>query len=159
MTPEEFVDIACQLTDAAGIWGGAASDPLAYVPFDMMFSPDGKTATGYVNGSAFVEQMDLLASGYEQGCFPSANVLDPWAQGRDYFSRGELAMVITDFQDLDQVDNAGINWGSTTPADARRRGAVLLRVERQRGRDGQHRAPRRGGLRRLRDHGGAADPL
>jgi multiple sugar transport system substrate-binding protein len=116
MTPEEFVDIACQLTDAeAGVWGGAASDPLAYVPFDMMWSADGTTATGYVNGPAFVEQMDLLASGYEQGCFPSANVLDPWAQGRDYFSRGELAMVITDFQDLNQIENAGINWGSTAP--------------------------------------------
>lgn len=116
MTPEEFVDIACQLTDAeAGVWGGAASDPLAYVPFDMMWSADGTTATGYVNGPEFVHQMDLLASGYEQGCFPSANVMDPWAQGRDYFSRGELAMVITDFQDLKQIENAGINWGSTAP--------------------------------------------
>jgi multiple sugar transport system substrate-binding protein len=116
MTPDEFVDIACRLTDAEnGVWGGAASDPLAYVPFDMMFSPDGTTATGYVNGPDFVYQMQLLADGYERGCFPSANVLDPWAQGRDYFARGELAMVITDFQDLDKVDNAGINWGSTAP--------------------------------------------
>ena len=24
-------------------------------------------------------------------------------------------MVITDFQDLDKVENAGINWGSTAP--------------------------------------------
>ena len=116
MTPEEFVDIACQLTDAEnGVWGGAASDPLAYVPFDMMFSPDGRTTTGYVNGPDFVHQMDLLASGYENGCFPSANVLDPWAQGRDYFSDGKLAMVITDFQGLKQVENSGVNWGSTAP--------------------------------------------
>jgi len=116
MTPEEFVDIACQLTDAEnGVWGGAASDPLAYVPFDMMFSPDGKTTIGFVNGPDFVHQMDLLAGGYEDGCFPSANVLDPWAAGRDYFSDNKLAMVITDFQGLKQVENSGINWGSTAP--------------------------------------------
>jgi multiple sugar transport system substrate-binding protein len=116
MTPERFVDIACQLTDAAnGVWGGAASDPLAYLPFDMMFSPDGKTATGYVNGPEFVNQMNLLANGYKQGCFPSSNVLDPWEQGRDYFAKGQLAMVITDFQDLDKVEKAGINYGSTAP--------------------------------------------
>ena len=116
MTPEEFVDIACQLTDAEnGVWGGAASDPLAYVPFDMMFSADGRTTTGYVNGPDFVHQMDLLAGGYEDGCFPSANVLDPWAAGRDYFSDSKLAMVITDFQGLKQVENSGVNWGSTAP--------------------------------------------
>jgi multiple sugar transport system substrate-binding protein len=116
MTPERFVEIACQLTDSAnGVWGGAASDPLAYVPFDMMFSPDGKTATGYVNGPEFVNQMNVLANGYKKGCFPSSNVLDPWEQGRDYFAKGQLAMVITDFQDLDKVEKAGINYGSTAP--------------------------------------------
>jgi multiple sugar transport system substrate-binding protein len=116
MTPERFVEIACQLTDAAnGVWGGAASDPLAYLPYDMMFSPDGKTATGYVNGPEFVNQMDVLANGYKQGCLPSSNVLDPWEQGRDYFAKGQLAMVITDFQDLDKVEEAGINYGSTAP--------------------------------------------
>lgn len=114
MTPEEFVDIACQLTDEdAGIWGGAASDPLAYAPFDMMFSPDGRTATGYTNGPAFVHEMETLASGFEQGCLPTANVLDPWEQGRDYFSSGQLAMVITDFQDLQKVEQAGIDYGTT----------------------------------------------
>ena len=114
MTPDEFVDIACQLTDeAAGVWGGAASDPLAYVPFDMMFSPDGRTTEGYMNGPDFVHQFEVLASGYDQGCLPSSNILDPWEQGRDFFASGQLAMVITDFQDLDKVDSAGINWGST----------------------------------------------
>jgi len=116
MTPERFVEIACQLTDAAnGVWGGAASDPLAYLPFDMMFSADGKTATGYVNGPEFVNQMNVLANGYKQGCLPSSNVLDPWEQGRDFFAKGQLAMVITDFQDLDKVENAGINYGATAP--------------------------------------------
>jgi multiple sugar transport system substrate-binding protein len=114
MTPDEFVDIACQLTDeATGVWGGAASDPLAYIPFDMMFSPDGRTAIGYTNGPDFVHQMEVLASGYDRGCLPTSNVLDPWEQGRDYFSQGQLAMVITDFQDLPQVEEAGINYGTT----------------------------------------------
>jgi len=116
MTPEEFVDIACRLTDKEnGVWGGAASDPLAYIPFDMLFSPDGRTATGYANGAEVVHQFEVLASGYEQGCIPSSNILDPWAQGRDFFSKEQLAMVITDFQDLDQVEKAGINYGSTAP--------------------------------------------
>jgi multiple sugar transport system substrate-binding protein len=114
MTPDQFVDIACQLTDEAnGVWGGAASDPLAYLPFDMMWSADGTTATGYVNGPDFVHQFEVLASGYDRGCIPSSNILDPWEQGRDYFSQGDLAMVITDFQDLNKVEEAGINYGST----------------------------------------------
>ena len=34
MTPDRFVDLACQLTDKdKGVWGGAASDPLAYPPW------------------------------------------------------------------------------------------------------------------------------
>jgi multiple sugar transport system substrate-binding protein len=116
MTPEQFVDIACQLTDTAnGVWGGAASDPLAYMPFDMFFSPDGRTTTGYINGPDVVHQFEVLAGGYDQGCIPSSNILDPWEQGRDYFAKGELAMVITDFQDLPKVENAGINYGSTAP--------------------------------------------
>ena len=118
MTPEEFVETACQLTDEAnGVWGGAASDPLAYAPWETFFSEDGRTAE--FSSPAAVEQFEILASGYERGCFPTANILDPWEQGRDYFSRGELGMVITDFQDLDKVEKAGINWGATaspTPA-------------------------------------------
>ena len=118
MTPEEFVDIACQLTDESkGIWGGAASDPLAYVPWETFFSEDGRTAE--FNSPEAVEQFEILASGYERGCFPTSNILDPWEQGRDYFAQEQLAMVITDFQDLDKVESAGINYGSTaspTPA-------------------------------------------
>jgi ABC-type glycerol-3-phosphate transport system substrate-binding protein len=114
MTPDQFVDIACQLTDeSTGIWGGAASDPLAFVPFDMLWSPDGRTATGYVNGPDFVHVFETLARGYEQGCLPASNILDPWEQGRDYFAKGQLAMVITDFLDLKKVENAGINYGTT----------------------------------------------
>jgi multiple sugar transport system substrate-binding protein len=116
MTPEEFVDIACQLTDPANqVWGGAASDPLAYMPIDMLFSADGRTAVGYYNGPEVVHQFEVLVSGYEQGCLPASNALDPWTQGTDFFSKGQLAMVVTDFAGLKKVENAGINYGSTAP--------------------------------------------
>jgi multiple sugar transport system substrate-binding protein len=116
MTPDEFVDLACQLTDAENqVWGGAASDPLAYVPFDMFFSPDGRTATGYYNGPEMIHQFEVLASGFEQGCIPASNALDPWTQGTDFFARGQLGMVVTDFAGLKKVENAGINYGATAP--------------------------------------------
>ena len=130
------------LTDADnGVWGGAASDPLAYIPFDAYVSPDGRTATGYVNGPEVVHQFEVLASGYDEGCIPSSNILDPWEQGRDYFASGQLAMVITDFQDLDKVEKAGINYGTTAPPTPEGDGAVLLRVDGQRRRDGRVRQP------------------
>jgi ABC-type glycerol-3-phosphate transport system substrate-binding protein len=112
MTPEEFVATACQLTDKdKGIYGGAASDPLAYIPWEMLFSADGRTAT--FNSPDVVHQFEVLAQGYNDGCFPTSNVLDPWEQGRDYFIKNQLAMVITDFQDIDKLDKSGINWGTT----------------------------------------------
>ena len=112
MTPEEFIDTACQLTDKAnGVWGGAASDPLAYVPWETFFSEDGRTAE--FSSAESVQQVEVLASGYERGCLPTSNILDPWEQGRDYFAQEQLAMVITDFQDLDKVEEAGIEYGST----------------------------------------------
>ncbi|MFB3738772.1 MAG: ABC transporter substrate-binding protein [Candidatus Velamenicoccus archaeovorus] len=120
MTPERFVEYACRITDEAnGIWGAAVSDPLAYLPWEMFFSPDGTTVEGYVNGPDLVHQFELLASGFERGCMPSSNVLDPWQQGRDYFAKGRLGMVITDFQGLPKIEEAGIDYGSTsspTPA-------------------------------------------
>jgi ABC-type glycerol-3-phosphate transport system substrate-binding protein len=113
MTPEEFVETACQLTDKANeVWGGAASDPLAYVPWETFFSDDGRTAQ--FNSPEAVEQFEILAGGYERGCFPTSNILDPWEQGRDYFAQEQLAMVITDFQDLDKVEKAGIDYGTTS---------------------------------------------
>jgi multiple sugar transport system substrate-binding protein len=115
ITPEQFVDYACQLTDESkGIWGAAVSDPLAYLPWEMFFSPDGTSVEGYVNGPDVVHQFEVLADGYEKGCIPSSNVLDPWQQGRDYFAQGKLAMVITDFQDLPKVEEAGINYGAAS---------------------------------------------
>ena len=151
MTPDEFVDIACQLTDAENeVWGGAASDPLSYMPGDMLYSPDGRTATGYVNGPEVVHQVDVLASGFEQGCFPAPNAVDPWSQGMDYFSKGQLGMVITDFAGLEKVEKAGINYGSTAPPTPEGVDPVLLRVDRQRRRDVVLGAPRRGARRSSR---------
>lgn len=116
MTPDEFVDIACQLTDpAAEVWGGAAADPTAYLPADMLYSPDGRTATGYVNGPEMVHQVETLVDGYEQGCLPASNAVDPWSQGMDYFSRGQLGMVVTDFAGLEKAEKAGIDYGATAP--------------------------------------------
>ena len=113
LTPEQFVDYACQLTDEEnGIWGAAASDPLAYIPWETYFSDDGRTAE--FNSPEAVQSFETLASGYDQGCLPTSNVLDPWEQGRDFFAKGQLAMVITDFQDLPVVEEAGINYGSTS---------------------------------------------
>jgi multiple sugar transport system substrate-binding protein len=116
MTPDQFVDIACQLTDEDNqIWGGAASDPLSYAPADMLYSADGRTATGYINGPEVVHQVDVLASGFEQGCIPAPNAVDPWSQGMDYFSKGQLGMVVTDFAGLEKAEKAGIDYGSTAP--------------------------------------------
>jgi multiple sugar transport system substrate-binding protein len=81
----------------------------------MFYSADGRTATGYVNGPEVVHQVDLLASAYERGCLPASNAVDPWSQGMDYFSKGQLAMVITDFAGLEKAEKAGINYGSTAP--------------------------------------------
>lgn len=114
MTPDEFVDTACKLTDQSkGVWGGAASDPLSYLPWELFFSPDGRTAT--VNSPDMVHQFEVLASGFDRGCIPSSNLLDPWEQGRDFFAQGKVAMVVTDWLDLKKIDNAGINYGTTAP--------------------------------------------
>jgi multiple sugar transport system substrate-binding protein len=116
MTPDEFVDIACQLTDPENeVWGGAASDPMSYLPADMLYSADGRTATGYFNGPEVVHQFEVLASGYERDCIPPTNAVDPWSQGMDYFAGGQLGMVITDFAGLEKAEKAGINYGSTAP--------------------------------------------
>jgi ABC-type glycerol-3-phosphate transport system substrate-binding protein len=112
ITPEQFVEDACKLTDKAkGVWGAAASDPLAYSPWETFFSDDGKTAE--LNAPESVQQFQILASGYDRGCFPTSNILDPWEQGRDFFAQGKLAMVVTDFQDLDKLEKAGINYGTS----------------------------------------------
>jgi multiple sugar transport system substrate-binding protein len=116
MTPAEFVDTACRLSDPANnVWGGGAADPTAFLPWAAFVSPDGRTAVGYVNGPTVVQSFDVLAQGFADGCLPSLNILDPWIQGRDFLAKGQLGMAITDYLGLDVVDAAGVNWGTTTP--------------------------------------------
>lgn len=116
MTVDRFIDTACRLTDPeSGVWGAAYGDPVTWMPWELVVSPDGRTATGYVNGPTSVHVHDVLAGGIREGCAPSLNILDPWEQGADFFARGELAMVVTDFQSLFKIEDRGINYGVTAP--------------------------------------------
>ena len=117
MTPEEFVDIACQLTDAEnGVWGGAASDPLAYVPFDMMFSA-GREDHDRLRERARLRPPDGPARRrLRERMLPQRERPGPLGAGPGLLRRAsKLAMVITDFQGLEQGRERGINWGSTAP--------------------------------------------
>jgi multiple sugar transport system substrate-binding protein len=112
MTVEEFADIACRLTDTAnGVWGTAFGSTI--LPWEMSVSPDGRTAEGYINSPETVHQVDILSGIIRDGCAPTANVMDPWDQGADYFARGALAMAITDFGSTRLIEKAGINYGIT----------------------------------------------
>jgi len=114
MSVEEFVDVACQLTDPENeVWGAAYGDPVTFLPWETVVSADGRTATGFVNSPTSVSAHAVLARGIQEGCAPSLNILDPWEQGTDYFARGQLAMVVTDFQSLNKIENAGVNYGVT----------------------------------------------
>jgi multiple sugar transport system substrate-binding protein len=117
MSVDDFVNLACQLTDKSNqVWGAAYGDPVTWMPWEMVVSPDGRTAQGYVNGPTSVHVHDILAKGIRDGCAPSSNILDPWEQGTDFFAQGKLAMVVTDFQSLFKIEDAGINYGVTAPA-------------------------------------------
>lgn len=114
MTVDEFVDKACQLSHPDDqVWGAAYGDPVTFLPWETVVSEDGRTASGYVNGPASVEAHEVLAKGMQDNCAPSLNILDPWEQGTDYFAQRQLAMVVTDFQSLNKIENAGINYGVT----------------------------------------------
>jgi multiple sugar transport system substrate-binding protein len=114
MNVDQFVADACQLTHPDNqVWGAAYGDPITFLPWETVVSEDGHTATGIVNGPASVEAHQVLAKGIQDGCAPSLNILDPWEQGTDFFARGQLAMVVTDFQSLKKIENAGVNYGVT----------------------------------------------
>jgi multiple sugar transport system substrate-binding protein len=113
MTPQDFFDKACALTDPDNeVWGAGVSDPMAFLPWEVFIDDDARSVEGYVNGELNVSIFEAMGKAVQDGCIPSGNIFDPWEQGRDFFSQGQLAMVITDFQDLDQIDEAGINWGT-----------------------------------------------
>ena len=112
MSVDTFVEDSCALTDEAnGIWGSAYGDPVTWLPWETFVSPDGLTATGYVNGPVSVHDHEVLAKGIVDGCAPGLNMMDPWEQGQDFFAQGKLAMVVGGFQGLEQLEKAGINYG------------------------------------------------
>ncbi len=115
MTLEEFVDIACRLTDEDnGVWGAAYGYPPEVLPWEVEFSRDGRTAI--VNQPLGVSAYDTMAQGIKDGCVPSLGSMDPWEQGADYFADGQLAMVHTDLEAFKKIEKAGINYGVTGPA-------------------------------------------
>jgi ABC-type glycerol-3-phosphate transport system substrate-binding protein len=116
ITIDQFVDTACQLTDSAkGVFGAAYGDPVGWMPWEVLVSPDGRTATGHVNGPASVHAHDVLGRGIREGCAPSLTNFDPWEQGTDFFAAGKLAMVVTDFAGLKKIERQGIDYGVTAP--------------------------------------------
>jgi len=116
ITVKDYVDIACKLTNAdKGVWGTANGDPVTWVPWEVVVSADGRTADGVVNGPTSVSVHEQVASLFINGCAPSLNLMDPWQQGVDFFSEGQLAMVITDFQSLFKIEKAKINYGVAHP--------------------------------------------
>jgi ABC-type glycerol-3-phosphate transport system substrate-binding protein len=116
LTVDQFVDMACQLTDPGNdVYGAAYGDPVGWMPWEVLVSPDGRTATGYVNGAASVHVHDVLGRGIREGCAPSIINFDPWEQGTDFFAAGRVAMVVTDFAGLKKIENQGIDYGVTAP--------------------------------------------
>lgn len=114
MSVDEFVADACKLRDSANnVWGAAYG--FTILPWETIFSADGRTTIGVVNSPQSVSDYGLLAKGITDGCAPSANLVDPWEQGADLFSQGQLAMVVTDFLSLKQIEDAGINYGVMAP--------------------------------------------
>jgi|RhiMetdeSRZDD1v2_1073273.scaffolds.fasta_scaffold134281_2 multiple sugar transport system substrate-binding protein len=112
MTVEQFGDAACKLRNKdAGVWGAAFGETI--LPWEMSVSPDGRTAAGYINSPATAHQYDVLSGIVRNGCAPTANVIDPWEQGADFFARRQVAMVVTDFQSLSKIEKAGVNYGVT----------------------------------------------
>ncbi len=112
MTVDQYAEIACKLTDKdKGIWGTANGDPVTWLAWETVVSPDGRNVLGVVNGPASVHVHEVVAKMIQDGCAPSLNVMDPWQQGVDFFSQGKLAMVITDFQSLFKIEQAKINYG------------------------------------------------
>src|SRR5262245_42509053 len=110
MTVDQFIDDACRLTDKSkGIYGAAYAE--RFLPWESLLGSDGHTVD--VTDPVTVQAYDALGRGFTDGCAPSVNAVDPWAQGLDLFIQGKLAMVLTGFQDTAKIEKAGINYGFT----------------------------------------------
>jgi multiple sugar transport system substrate-binding protein len=116
LTIDQFVADACKLTNKdSGVWGAAFGEPLSWLPWETVVSPDGRTATGYVNSATSVSTHEALGKAVESGCAPALGTMDAWAQGVDFFVQKKLAMVITDLGGLPKIEKAGINYGVAIP--------------------------------------------
>jgi multiple sugar transport system substrate-binding protein len=115
MTVKQFADISCKLTKAnvGAKWGSAQGDPITWGPWELVVSKDGRKVIA--NKTVFPQVESTVAGMIRNHCSPSLSVLDPWAQGGDYFAQKKIAMVITDFQSLFKIDKAHIDWGVTMP--------------------------------------------
>ncbi len=117
MTPDEFVDIACQLTDADNqVWGALDGRLRCHTSRATCWSaPTDARRPATSTDRRWSTRSTSSRAAFQDGCIPATNAVDPWSQGRDYFAAGQLGMVITDFAGLKKVENAGINYGSTAP--------------------------------------------
>ena len=112
MTVAQFVSLACKLTNKSKhVYGAAYGDPFTWLPPEIFVSPDGKRAEGYLNGPTAVTAEEELARGIQQGCAPSLNTVDPWAQGEDWFVQGKVAMLIGGFADMARFEKLKIDYG------------------------------------------------
>ncbi len=113
---DQFAQDACKLTNPdAGVWGAAYGEPMGWLPWELVVSPDGRTATGYVNSALSVATHETLGKIVYDHCAPSLGTMDAWSQGVDFFVQKKLAMVITDLGGLPKIEKAGINYGITVP--------------------------------------------
>lgn len=116
MNVDQYAKLACTLkSKLGGVYGTANGDPITWLPWSIVVSKNGRTATGVANSPSTARIYQTVASLIQKHCAPSLNVLDPWQQGVDYFAEKKLAMVITDYQSLAKIEKAGINYGVTAP--------------------------------------------
>jgi ABC-type glycerol-3-phosphate transport system substrate-binding protein len=112
MTIDAFAEKACALSDPEnGVWGAGYGEPMSWLPWEMVVSLDGRTATGVANGPTSVHTHEVLADMTKNGCAPTLDTVDAWSQGVDFFIQEKLAMVITDFGGLTKIENAGVDYG------------------------------------------------
>lgn len=113
-TVKQFAQVACELTNKKVVrWGSAQGDPTTWGPWELVVSKNGRKVIA--NKTPFPQVEATVAGMIQQKCSPSLSVLDPWAQGTDYFATKKVGMVITDFQSLFKLDKAHIDWGVAVP--------------------------------------------
>lgn len=111
MTIDEYAAMATKLTDKANnVYGTTNGDPVTWLARQDVFTPDGRSVAGKLTNPAIIHAYDVVSKMMQDGVSPSLNILDPWEQGADWFSQKQVAMVITDFQSLFKMEEAGVKW-------------------------------------------------